>query len=114
MRQLKITVDPDLADSFKSACESLHTSMAATLSSFMADFSLVKPSHLPASLPDYSNKKHRRAAIKTISKQLILIREAEMVYRSNIPANLSGSVHAENAEQFVDLIDEVIDLLSQL
>ena len=114
MKQVKITIDSELADAFKSACENAHTSMAAVISGFMADFSSTKSSRLPASLPDYSNKKRRRAAIRVIYKQLVLIRGAESTYRGNIPANLNGSIHAENAEHFIETLDEVIDLLSQL
>jgi hypothetical protein len=50
--------------------------------------------------------------MKCLIRQLEMIREAEERYIGNIPDNLQGSKHYENAEESVSLIDEALSLLA--
>ena len=69
MRQLKISVDHGLVLAFKQACLQEDTSMAATLTSFMAGYIGETQSRKPKH-PHYATKRQRRAAIKDIIRQL--------------------------------------------
>ena len=112
-RQLKITVDADIAASFKKACAAANTSMASLLSRFMADYANVAfEKQMPS--PIYSTKRQRRTAIKKLARQLEQIRECEDEYRSRIPENLQSSPACESAEEFISILDEAIDSLDSI
>jgi flagellar biosynthesis chaperone FliJ len=84
--------------------------MAAFITQLMANASGVdKPTRKEA--PDYSTRRRRRAAIVSIVQQLERIKAHEEQYRDNIPENLQNSVVYESAEQYIELLDEVIDIL---
>ena len=107
--QVKISVEPCLATNFKKACASSNISMAAALSQFMRDYSGTAVSQNVVS--DYSTRRKRRAAINRTMRQLLLIKDAEIVYLNNIPDNLQASMVYDRAEQSVLLLEEAIDLL---
>ena len=67
-KQVKVSVDPDLAHKFSIACANIDVSMAEVISKFMSDFTNTANKKKP--MPDYSTKRQRRAAIKKIIKQL--------------------------------------------
>ena len=64
--------------------------------------------------PDYTTKRQRRVAIKSILQQMELIRAAEERCRDNIPENLQGSVVFDTADECVSLLDEAIELLGSI
>ena len=117
MKQLKISVDEVLIASFKDACAQSGLSMAAVLSGLMKGFIDGKKRIAVASgsrAPNYTTRRQRRAAISSIVLQLEQIKEHEESYRDNIPENLRESVVYERADELVSLLDEVLDLLSQV
>ena len=61
--------------------------------------------------PNYTTKRQRRAAMKRIMEQLQLIRAAEEQSRDNIPDNFQNSLTYEKAEECINALDEVIELL---
>ena len=112
-KQVKITVTAELAIAFKEACIASKVSMAETLSRFMSEYSKTTVQE-PSSLPDYTTKRQRRAAVKKIIKQLEQIMASEERCRDNIPENLQGSIVFENAEESVTCYEEAIESLSSL
>ena len=105
--QVKISVVPELAYAFKSACTASNVSMAEALSGFMAKYTntVIKRK------PEYTTRRQRRTAVKSITQQLEQIKAEEERYRDAIPENLQGSVVYETADQSVSFLDEAIELL---
>lgn len=62
-------------------------------------------------LSDYSTKRKRRAAVEYIIKQLELIKEYEEKYRDNIPENLQNSEAYEAAEEYIEYLEEPLEVL---
>ena len=111
-KQVKISVAPSVASAFKNACAASSVSMASVLSRFMADFSNLAAAG--ATLPDYTTRKQRRAAIHTIVEQLEKIKTCEENYRDKIPENLQSSVVYDRADVLVSSLDEAIDVLAAI
>jgi len=112
--QVKVSVAPELASSFKAACAAENISMASKLSMFMADYSgtaFRKDTDRPA---DYSTRNKRRAAVKRILQELALIKDAEECFIGNAPENLQGAPVYEAAEQYVSMLDEAAELLGSI
>lgn len=110
IRQVKISVDANIAASFKKACAAASVSMASTLSEFMAEYAdTAFEKRMPS--PIYATRRQRRTAVRRFARQLKQIRECEETYRDRIPENLQGSAAYDSAEEFVSLLDEAIDAL---
>ena len=109
---MKVSVSPDVASAFKSACMAANVSMAGKLSQFMADYGNTVVNRRP--LSDYSTRRRCRTAVRSLIQQLEQIKAAEERCRDNTPENLQGSHVFESADQYVTLLDEVIDLLSSI
>jgi len=108
-KQVKVSINSNIASAFKQACAASKTSMAATLSQFMAEFSNTTVTRKP--LPDYSTRRQRRKAIQDIIKQLELIKDCEEQYRDRIPENLRESMVYDRADELIFVLDDAIDLL---
>jgi hypothetical protein len=109
-KQVKVYVPARIVHAFKGTCAAHDMSMSAFIAKLMADASGAdRPS--PKEDPDYSTRRRRRAAIVSIVKQLEEIKEYEERYRDNIPENLQNSAVYEAAEQYIELLDEVIEIL---
>jgi hypothetical protein len=108
--QIKVSVKPDLAATFKRTCASASVSMAATLSMLMAQYCHERTTAKKP--PDYSTRRLRRAAIMHMTQQLQLITDADAQYRDNIPENLQQSSVAERADETVSALEEALELLS--
>ena len=112
-RQLKVSVDQDLAESFKHVCYNAGVSMAAELSAFMAARAGVM-SGLPDKadkLAGYDTRAKRRHHVGCIITQLESIMSYEDAYKARIPDNLQSGPAYENAELAVDSLEQAIDLL---
>jgi len=113
-KQLKVSVDPDLAESFKLACVDAGVTMAAELSEFMSArvgimTSLSVKAHGAAS---YDTRGKRRTHVGRIVSQLEAIKGCEDAYLSHIPDNLQSSQAYENAELAVESLEQAIELLN--
>ena len=86
-RQLKVSVDQDLAESFKNACYNAGVSMAAELSAFMAAKAGVMPELLEKAdkLAGYDTRGKRRYHVGRIIDQLESIMGHEDAYKARIP-----------------------------
>jgi lipopolysaccharide biosynthesis protein len=110
-QQVKVTVARDVAVAFKKACVSRQLSMAQVLSDYMAEYAQKPIAQERATPRDYSTRRLRRAAIRSIVKDLNLIKEREERSRDNTPENLQGSAVWERADEIIALIEEAIDAL---
>jgi hypothetical protein len=106
-KQLKISVDPEVASAFKAACAKSKVSMASKLSEYMAKCSKI----IAKRKPELTTRRQRRAEVDAIRLRLELIRDAEERYRDAIPENLQGSVVFDNADQTVSQLEEALELL---
>jgi len=110
--QVKVSVDSKIAAAFKTSCISDDISMASVLSQYMAKYSgFSSKSHFSSSL---STKRQRRDAIEKIIRQLENIKGFEESYKDRIPDNLQSSIVFESADQWVSVLEEVIDSLGSL
>jgi len=109
--QIKVSVKPEVAAAFKSACAVNEVSMAATLSDFMSQYSgTVKQKG--GYTPNLSTRRQRRATVQAIIHQLERVKDNEEIYRDNIPENLQSSIAFETAEQCLATLEEALDLLA--
>ena len=111
--QVKISVRPELAAAFKSACAEAGASMASILAGFMASYSQFPAKRDPLVNP-YATRKLRRRAVKSLISQMESLALAEESYRDNIPENLRGSIRYEDADRSVDAAYEAIDRLREI
>ena len=109
---MKVSVAPEIASAFKTACITSNVSMTGKLSEFMSDYS-EKVTKIKA-LPEYTTRRQRKKAIKDIIEQLKQIRASEERCRDNLPENLQGSATFDNAEQSASVLDEVIELMDSI
>jgi hypothetical protein len=62
--------------------------------------------------PDYTTRRRRRTAIKTIIKQLEQIKANEETSLNNMPENLQSSEAYDVAEEAVASLEEAIEVLN--
>jgi len=115
LKQVKISVAPELAESFKSACSNAGVSMAAEISKFMSDRIGVLSSvaRKNANKSNIDTRAKRRHQIHLIIIQLETIKDRENANLENIPDNLKAGQAYENAELSLDVLDQAIELLME-
>ena len=111
--QLKISIKPEIAESFKATCAASGVSMASILSKYMADYSHA-PCKKKVPADPYATRKKRRGIVNGILSQMEQLAHAEKQYRDNIPENLKNSMTYDAADQSVSVLYEVIDLLQEV
>jgi hypothetical protein len=112
-RQLKISVESDLAYAFKASCAAQGASMTSELSCFMREFSGAQPSLRTLIPGETATRRRRRNAVAEIAGRLRSIADAEDDYRENIPENLRSGPAYEDAATTVDILEEAIALLDE-
>ena len=112
-QQLKISVEPELAESFKTACMNAGVSMVSEISEFMAvrTNALVKTAAKSIKHTGYETRRKRRYHVESIIIQLEAIKNFEDNYMSKIPDNLQSGPAYENAELAVGNLEQAIELL---
>ena len=103
--QVKISVQPEIAETFKRKCQAKGVSMASEISRFM-DKTIKKPDSC-------STRQKRRKALVSLILQLEEICDAEKQYWDNIPINLQNGERYEAAEQAYTAMEEALSLLYQ-
>ena len=109
--QVKVSVDVQVASSFKNACQARNISMASAISQFMEQF-CGNISQKNGYSPDLSTRRQRRAAISSLIRQLERVRANEEQYLDNIPDNLQAGAAFADAEQCVSVLEDALDLLN--
>ena len=112
--QVKIAIDPEIASAFKTTCNSEDISMASVLSQFMTNYSKKIKKGIVKTPPDYSTRRKRRTALKRIILELEQIKTGEEVLFYNAPENLQTAPIYEYAEQYISVLDEVIEQLESI
>jgi hypothetical protein len=108
-RQLKISVEPELADRFKLACTTDGVSMASEITKFMerrAGEKYAGPDRVRL-----TTRRHRRKAVREVISLLNKTAQAEEAYRDNIPENLQGSAAYESADAALSNIEDAVSVL---
>lgn len=111
--QIKVSIKPETANGFKTACATAGVSMAGVLSKFMADYSKTPIKKKPPTDP-YSTRRKRRGVISAIITQMEQLALAEESYRDRIPENLQNSITYETADQSAATLSEIVDLLREV
>ena len=117
--QLKVSVYPEIATTFKAACAAAGVSMAGELSRFMAEYAAVTASKKAAgirveSVDTVSTMKKRRKTIRAVTGLLEQVRDAEELFISNAPENLRSAPIYENAEQYASALSDIIEQLGEI
>jgi len=123
-RQLKISVNPDTATLFKAACAANNVSMAGVLSKFMDEYShtenmaerqpKIEICSRDKSFNTLETRRKRRNAVNNIRLQMQQLVIAEERYLDAVPENLHGSKWYDDAEHSIELIQEILELLSEI
>ena len=110
--QLKVSVPPELAATFKARCKEKNVSMASEISRFMSiETKGCRPAKSAAG--PYATRQKRRKALKSLVDQLEALMGAEQSYLENIPENLQSSCRYEDAEQTVSALEEALEILGE-
>lgn len=109
--QIKVSIQPGLAEAFKAKCKSENVSMANKISQFMILETNGRRPEKPTPDP-YSTRQKRRKALDIQMGELEAMLEAERGYMENIPENLQSSCFFEAAEQTVSALGEALDILA--
>jgi erythromycin esterase-like protein len=108
-RQVKICVEPAVAEGFRLVCAADGVSMARELSRFMEQRAGVKS----ASTARLQTRHHRRETVRNVIGLLRAVAQAEEDYRDRIPENLQGGAMYESADAAVGLIDDAVSALEE-
>jgi hypothetical protein len=108
--QVKVSVSPDIAATFKAACAAHGNSQAHVLSKFMVEYSQASFKKVEP-VDSLNSRKKRRVAIKEIAARLAEVLAAEERYRDNVPENLEGSKWHEASEESIAILEEIIERL---
>ena len=116
---IKVSACPEVAAAFKAACAAAGASMASVLSRLMAEYAAVTATNQEtgikmAVVDPASTMKKRRKTVRAVAGLLEQVRDAEERFVSNAPENLQGAPIYEAAEQYVSVLDDVIEQLGEI
>ena len=116
--QVKVSVRPEVAASFKAACIVAGVSMASELSRFMTEYAVIlesKKYRKKVAVADYaSTKKKRIKTVRGLIDKLENIRDAEEQAMENTPENFRGSDNFEAFEDRLSSMNEALGILEGL
>ena len=117
--QIKVSVHPEIASAFKAVCAAAGVSMAGELSHFMAEYAAVKAADQAVGIKtenvdSVSTMKKRRITIRAVTRLLEQVRDAEELFIGNAPDNLQSAPIYANSEQYVSVLDDVIEQLGEI
>jgi hypothetical protein len=110
--QLKVSIEPRLAEGFKARCQSGGISMAERLSQLLETETGAKPTVREKGHFSLDTRKQRRDATQKAAILVEAIKDREEAYRDSIPCNLQGGLGYEAAEQAIDALDQAACLLN--
>ncbi len=113
--QVKISVAPEIAASFKDKCRADGVSMTAVLAKVMQETvsGSANATKKARQVNPYATRKLRRKALMDLFEQVSGICSAERSYMDNIPENLRGSCFYDDAENTVNALEDALEALSQ-
>jgi len=110
--QIKVSVQPEIAEDFKAKCKSDGVSIASEIARFMRE-QCNKP-RPPSQALKVDTRQQRRKALGVLVEQLEMVMDAESQYMENIPENLQNSIRYEAAGRSVQALQEAIDNLNEV
>ena len=112
-KQLNVAISTDLAEAFKSACEANGEPARQVVVRLITGYlSGAQPRKRVPAGPDYSTRAKRKKAAGKMLEQLEAMRDAEIEYSDNIPANMYNK--QEDAESAVGLYEDAIAAMEEL
>ena len=112
--QIKVSVYPEIADAFKTACAAAGVSMASELARFMTEYSEVPIAKKTAAANKALSKKKRRNTVRALILQLEQVREAEEESMDNTPENFRKSDNFAASEESLAKLEEAIEILENI
>ena len=109
--QIKISVYPEIAEAFKTACAADGVSMASELTRFMAEYSAAPIVKKAVAANPKLSKKKRRNTVRSLILQLEQVRDAEQESMDNTPENFRMSDNFAASEESLAKLDEAIEIL---
>ena len=110
-KQVKITVEPEVASAFKKACAKSGVTMTEELLNFMIERASILSQSYGKNIDLLRSRGGRRRETAAAISKLETIRDAEADYMDRIPPNLQGGPAYEAAENAVEQIDQAVDML---
>jgi hypothetical protein len=111
MKQVKIWTDVKTAETFKKVCSVSGISMSGELSRYMDERAGVLKRISDKNQNCLNKRGERRKEIASIVLRVEQIRDAEQDYQSRIPESLRSAPAYEAADQAIEALDQVIELL---
>ena len=112
-KQVKITIEPEIAEAFKTACTNKGVSMTKELTRLMSDHARIATRDQFKNKGLIENRGGRRKELNKLIARIEAIRDAEDEYKNRIPENLQSGSAYESVEQTVEAIDQAIDWLHE-
>jgi len=109
-QQLKVHVPLEVLVALKNMSAAHSVSMSALITKLIVEATGIDRPKIAMEL-DYSTRRSRNAAVTSIIKEIQRIKEYEERYRDNIPENFQNSVVYEAAEQHIEWLDQVLEVL---
>ena len=110
--QIKVSVQPEIAEAFKEKCKSDGVSMASEITKFMCGQCGIQ--NPPEPTFKVTTRQRRRKALAALIEQLEVIMDAESQYMDNIPENLQNSIRHEAASLSIQALQNAIDNLNEV
>jgi len=110
-KQVKITMNAEIAEKFKATCKAAEKTMAEVVTEYIAKYS---GAMVNQKRTIETSKRARRGAIKKVIQKIGNVLESEERYMDRIPENLQGSEVYERSEEWINILEEAIELLSRL
>ena len=110
-KQVKITMNAEIAEKFKAICKAREKSMAEVVTEYITKYS---GAMVNSKRTIETSKRARRGAIKKVIQKIGNVLESEERYMERIPENLHGSGVYERSEEWINILEEAIELLSTL
>ncbi|MDR1538416.1 MAG: hypothetical protein LBU32_10560 [Clostridiales bacterium] len=111
--QVKASVKPETAASFKAACAAAETTMASELGRFMNECARTAQKQTdPAA--NVRTLGDRRKAMALVCRLIAEIRDAEEEYMDNMPESLRNSTKYEMAEERLEKLTDALDAVEDI
>jgi len=113
-KQVKVTVEPEIAKTFKDSCKASGVSMSLELARFMTERGKLLAHTAKKKQRQLDTREGRRKEFAKLILRLEEIRDSEDEYKNRIPINLQNGPAYASAENTVDLLEQAIELLYEV
>lgn len=110
--QVKISIKPETAAAFKSACIAADDTMAGVLSRYMLTYA-GQTHDAPGPVLNVKTLKDRRKTAVMVCDIVTALLNAEEKFINNAPESLISSTRYEMAEERVSILQDVLDAIEE-